>query len=384
MKNITILGATGSIGTSTLNVIDLHPDKFSVFALSANTSVDKMVVLCKKHQPKFAVMMDEKSAKELQKQVKTKVLVGDDGLNFVASETKVDMVMCAIVGSSGMLSTITAAQNGKKVLLANKESLVLAGDILIKTAKEHNAQIIPIDSEHSAIFQALQGGKNGLKKIQLTASGGPFFNTPLKELVNITPKQAVNHPNWSMGAKISVDSATMMNKGLEVIEAHYLFDIDANDIDVIIHPQSIIHSSVYFKDGSVISQLGNPDMQTPIAYGMAYEMSYDNDKPTRICAGVEDLDLTKHTLEFFAPDYEKFKNLQLAYFALRSGACFMGALNASNEVAVDAFLSKKIAFLDIARINEQTLEHTKNVALNNLDDILENDTLARRLAKSLL
>jgi 1-deoxy-D-xylulose-5-phosphate reductoisomerase len=368
-KTISILGATGSIGTSTLNVIDLHPDKFSVFAISANTSVDKMATLCQKYQPQFAVMSCEKSAKNLQKLTKVKVLTGDDGLNFIASHTQTDMVMCAIVGASGMLSTLEAAKCGKKVLLANKESLVLAGQILIKTAQKNGATIIPIDSEHSAIFQALQGGKNGLSKIQLTASGGPFFNKDVRELVNITPKQACNHPNWSMGAKISVDSATMMNKGLEVIEAHYLFGMSADDIDVVIHPQSIIHSSVYFKDGSVISQLGNPDMQTPIAYGMSY--------PLRICAGVKPLDLTKHKLEFFTPDYEKFKNLQLAYFALRSGEAHMGALNAANEIAVDMFLKEKIKFLDISKVVEKTLEKTQNIKLNNLDDILENDKLAR-------
>ena len=376
MKNISILGATGSIGISTLNVIDLHPDKFKVFALTANTSVDKMAKLCKKYQPKFAVMKNETSAKNLQKIVKTKVLIGDNGLNFVASESSVDMVMCGIVGSSGMFSTLAAAKSGKKVLLANKESLVLAGHILIKIVAENNAELIPIDSEHSAIFQALQGGKSGLSKIQLTASGGPFLNTSVRDLVNITPKQACNHPNWSMGAKISVDSATMMNKGLEVIEAHYLFNMSADDIEVIIHPQSIIHSSIYFKDGSTISQLGNPTMQTPIAYGMAY--------PDRICAGVEPLDLTKCKLEFFTPDYDKFPNLKLAYYALRAGAEFMGALNAANEVAVEGFLKGQIGFLDISKIVEKTLEKTQKTKLNNLGDIVENDKLARVLANNII
>jgi 1-deoxy-D-xylulose-5-phosphate reductoisomerase len=376
VKTISILGATGSIGTSTLKIIDLHPDKFSVFALSAHTSVDKMVVLCKKYQPQYAVMSDEKSAKELQKHIKTKVLMGDDGLNFIASASEVDMVMCAIVGSAGMLSTFAACKSGKKVLLANKESLVLAGKIITQVAINNNAQIIPIDSEHSAIFQAIQGGTQGLTKIQLTASGGPFLHTPLKELVNITPGQACNHPNWDMGAKISVDSATMMNKGLEVIEAHYLFGLSADDIDVVIHPQSIVHSSIYFKDGSTISQLGNPTMQTPIAYGMSY--------PRRICAGVDPLDLTQHKLEFFPVDFEKFKNLQLAYFALRSGEAYMGAINAANEVAVEAFLHNKIAFLDISRIVEKTLEKTQNNTLSDLESVIENDRLSRIVAQEVI
>jgi 1-deoxy-D-xylulose-5-phosphate reductoisomerase len=376
VKTISILGATGSIGTSTLKIIDLHPDKFKVFALSANKSVEKMAQLAKKYQPKYLVMRCEKSAKELQKLTKIKVLVGDEGLNFIASENIVDMVMCAIVGASGMLSTLKACENGKRVLLANKESLVLAGEIIIKAATDNNAQIIPIDSEHSAIFQAMQGGTSGLSKIQLTASGGPFLHTPLKELVNITPGQACNHPNWDMGAKISVDSATMMNKGLEVIEAHYLFGLSADDIDVVIHPQSIVHSSIYFKDGSTISQLGNPTMQTPIAYGMSY--------PRRICAGVDPLDLTQHKLEFFPVDFEKFKNLQLAYFALRSGEAYMGAINAANEVAVEAFLHNKIAFLDISRIVEKTLEKTQNNTLSDLESVLENDRLSRIVAQEVI
>jgi 1-deoxy-D-xylulose-5-phosphate reductoisomerase len=375
-QKLSILGATGSIGSSTLDVVDLHPDKFNIFALSANTSVTKMAELCQKYYPKYAVLKDERAAKSLQKLVKTEVLVGDEGLNFVASHNDVDIVMCAIVGSSGMLSTLKACEAGKKVLLANKESLVLAGHIITKTAINNNATIIPVDSEHSAIFQAMQGGTQGLKKIELTASGGPFLHTKIKDLVDITPKQAVNHPNWSMGAKISVDSATMMNKGLEVIEAQYLFNLSADAIDVVIHPQSIIHSSVYFKDGSVLSQLGNPDMKTAISYGLAY--------PQRICAGVKDLDLTKQKLEFYPVDYDKFKSLKLAYFALRSGVAHMGALNAANEVAVDAFLQEKIKFLDITKVVEKTLEKTTNNNLYNLDDVLANDKIARVYANEFL
>lgn len=376
MKNITILGATGSIGTSTLRVVDLNKDKFSVFGVSANTSVEKMAILCQKYQPQYAVMADEKSAKNLSKLTKSKVLSGDDGLNFIASCSDVDMVMCGIVGAKGMLSTIAAAKNGKKILLANKESLVLAGEILIKTVKENNAQIIPVDSEHSAIFQALCGGRSGLKKLQLTASGGPFFQTPLNNLKDITPKQASSHPRWSMGAKISVDSATMMNKGLEVIEAHYLFGVDANKIEVIIHPQSIIHSSVYYNDGSVISQLGNPDMRTAIAYAMAH--------PKRIKSGVNNLDLTQHKLEFFKPDLNKFPCLSLAFDVLRRGAGSIGALNASNEVFVEAFLQKKIRFMDIYRLINENLNQLQNSAIKNLDDVIANDNLARIKARELL
>ena len=369
MKNITILGATGSIGTNTLKIIDLHPDKINIIALSANSNTEKMLELCKKYSPKYAVMADKNSAKIVQNniQTNTKVLAGSEALDFVASLSEVDMVMCAIVGASGMSSTLSAAKSGKKVLLANKESLVLAGDILIKIANENNAEIIPVDSEHSAIFQALNGNHSGVKKIQLTASGGPFFNTPLKDLINITPKQACNHPNWSMGKKISVDSATMMNKGLELIEAYYLFNI--KQIDVLIHPQSIVHSSVYYKDGSVISQLGNPDMRTAISYSMFY--------PYREYSGVDDLDLTKQNLEFYKVDFNKFKNLDLAYNALNSGASFMIALNASNEIAVEAFLNRKIGFLDIAKINEKVLHKTTNTKLTNIEDILEKDQESR-------
>lgn len=376
VKNLSILGATGSIGSQTLEVVDLHPDKFKVFALSAHRSVDKMAELCAKYHPQFVVMSDEVSAHALQQRVNTTVLSGEDALNDIASHPEVDIVMCAIVGASGMRSTLTAVQAAKKTLLANKESLVLAGQIIMPEVQKNGAQLIPVDSEHSAIFQALQGGREGLSKIQLTASGGPFLHTPLKELVTITPQDACNHPNWSMGAKISVDSATMMNKGLEVIEAHYLFGVSADDIDVVIHPQSIIHSSLYFKDGSVISQLGNPDMRSAISYGLSY--------PQRIFSGVEALDLTEHTLEFYAVDYDRFPALKLAYYALRGGASSMAALNAANEIAVAAFLKERIAFLDITKIVANALDVISPASLSSLDDIIAYDGYVRELTSTLL
>jgi 1-deoxy-D-xylulose-5-phosphate reductoisomerase len=381
MKNISLLGATGSIGTSTLQVIDLHPDKFKIFAISANTSIEKMTELCQKYQPKYAVMADEKSAQTLQKKTQTEVLTGADALDFIASDQQVDMVMCAIVGASGMQSTLAAARSGKRILLANKESMVLAGEILLQTAQQNQAKIIPVDSEHSAIFQALNNHSNAdfqnkFDKIQLTASGGPFLHTPLKKLQHITPDEACNHPNWSMGRKISVDSATMMNKGLEVIEAHYLFNASADNIEVIIHPQSIIHSSVYFTDGSVLSQLGNPDMKTAIAYSMSY--------PKRIKSGVKPLDLTKYKLEFFTPNLEKFPCLALAFSALKNGSAAMGALNAANEIAVAAFLKQQISFLEIAKIVEKTLEKSTLMPLHNLEAILDNDQHSRQIAQELL
>ncbi|MBT4422293.1 MAG: 1-deoxy-D-xylulose-5-phosphate reductoisomerase, partial [Candidatus Thioglobus sp.] len=332
MINLTLLGATGSIGKSTLAVVDLHPDQFNVFAISAHTNWQQMLELCKKYQPSFVVMTDENAAAQLTQQIqdKTVVLVGAKALDEIASHTQTDYVMAAIVGAAGMSSALAAAQAGKRIMLANKESLVLAGDIFMQAVKDNQAELVPVDSEHSAIFQCLQGGRSGLKKIQLTASGGPFLHTPLEKLVNVTPDQACAHPNWSMGRKISIDSATMMNKGLEVIEAHYLFNLSSEKIDVVMHPQSIIHSSVYFEDGSTLSQLGNPDMRSVISYAMSY--------PNRIASGVPSLDLTQNSpLEFYTPDFEKFSCLRLAFEALKQSGSSMGTMNAANEVAVDSF-----------------------------------------------
>ncbi len=379
MKNITLLGATGSIGKSTLSVVDQHRDKFNIFALSANTSWEKMAQLCRRYQPKFAVMMDENAASQLQSALDndTKVLSGEQALCDIAAHEQTDYVMAAIVGAVGMSSALAAAKAGKRIMLANKESLVLAGDIFMDTVKNSGAELIPVDSEHSAIFQCLQSGRSGLSKIQLTASGGPFLHTPLSELQSITPDEACAHPNWSMGRKISVDSATMMNKGLEVIEAYYLFNLEPEQIDVVMHPQSIVHSSVYYEDGSTLSQLGNPDMRSVISYAMAY--------PRRISAGVAPLDLANNPpLEFYSPDLDKFACLKLAFDALKQGGNAMGTINAANEVAVDAFLNQTINFLDIALVIEQTLEQTKHAVLNNLDAIIANDQTARELATQIV
>jgi len=379
MKNVSILGATGSIGISTLDVISLHPEKYNVFALSANNSWKKMEKLCIKHQPKFAVMVNEAAAESLRKVAPDGVMVlqGEDALNDIASHQNTDFVMAAIVGSAGLSSTFAAVTSGKRVMLANKESLVLGGNLLINAAKESGAELIPVDSEHSAIFQCLQAGKEGLNKIQLTASGGPFLKTPVAELYNVTPKQACNHPKWKMGRKISVDSATMMNKGLEVIEAHFLFQLSTTKIEVVIHPQSIIHSFVYFNDGSVLSQLGLPDMRSAISYALSY--------PSRQTSGVEDLDLTKQSsLEFLSPDMDRFKCLGLAYDALEQGKSAPGTLNAANEVAVEAFLNKKIGFLDISKTIEKTLVITPISSLDTLASVVENDHLSREIAQSVI
>ena len=379
MKNITLLGATGSIGDSTLSIASQHPDKFNVFALSAHTNWQKMLNLCHQHQPKFVVMTDENAAEQLQAnlEIDTQVLSGEAALDQIASNAETDYVMAAIVGSAGMSSALAAAKAGKRIMLANKESLVCAGELFINTVNNSKAELIPVDSEHSAIFQCLQGNTSGLDKVQLTASGGPFLHTPLTKLKSITPDQACAHPNWSMGRKISVDSATMMNKGLEVIEAHYLFGLTPDQIDVIMHPQSIVHSSVYFKDGATLSQLGNPDMRSVISYAMAY--------PDRISSGVDALDLSKNTpLEFYAPDFEKFTCLKLAYEALKQGGNAMGAVNAANEVAVDAFLNHKIQFLQIPKIIEKTLETINYQALTSLDEIINNDQKARKIASELV
>lgn len=375
MKNIAVLGATGSIGDSTLSVVNLHPDKFNIFAMSANTNWQKMQLLCEKFQPNVAVMADEAAAKNLSNALNnnTEVLYGTDALNAIAAHDETDYVMAAIVGAAGMASSLAAAKAGKRLMLANKESLVLAGDLLMQAVHDNNAELLPVDSEHSAIFQCLQSGKSGLSKIQLTASGGPFLHTAIEQLQHITPDEACAHPNWSMGRKISVDSATMMNKGLEVIEAHYLFNMSAENIDVLIHPQSIIHSSVYYNDGSTLSQLGNTDMRSVIAYAMSY--------PDRVNSGVAPLDLTQNSpLEFHQPDLDKFKCLQLAFDALKQGGNAMGTLNAANEVAVEHFLNNKIGFLDIAQIIQRTLDSVQYQHIASLDDAIVNDQIARKTA----
>jgi 1-deoxy-D-xylulose-5-phosphate reductoisomerase len=379
MKNITILGATGSIGLNTLDVISRHPNQFNVFAVSAKSDWERLLQVCKDYLPSFAVLDDEAAAEKLRGAAPSgvEVLFGKGSLDEIAAHRETDFVMAAIVGGAGMSSTFAAAKAGKRIMLANKESLILGGSLLINLAKNSGAEIIPVDSEHSAIFQCLRGGREGLSKIQLTASGGPFLTTPLEKLNSVTPAQACNHPNWQMGKKISVDSATMMNKGLEVIEASFLFGLSASQIEVIVHPQSIIHSFVYFDDGSVLSQLGLPDMRSAISYALSY--------PGRSSSGVKQLDLTKEpSLEFHHPDINKYKCLELAYAALKEGKSAPGTLNAANEVAVEAFLRNQVGFLDIPKIVEKTLLEATCQNLDTLDSVVENDQLSRQIAQSFI
>ena len=385
ITRLTVLGSTGSIGTSTLDVVACHPDKYQVHALTAFRQDELLFEQCQRFQPRYAVLLDEAATARLTQRVAAaglavKVLCGVEALEQVSSMPEVDAVMAAIVGAAGLRPTLAAARTGKKILLANKETLVMAGRIFMDAVRQHGATLLPIDSEHNAIFQALPHdykgdlAGSGVSKILLTASGGPFRNTPLSELQQVTPDQACSHPNWVMGRKISVDSATMMNKGLEVIEAHWLFNASADDIQVVVHPQSVIHSMVQYVDGSVLAQLGNPDMRTPIAHAMAY--------PERIAAGVAPLDLFKvATLNFVAPDFERFPCLALAYQALRAGGTAPAILNAANEVAVDAFLNNKIAFLDIPRLIAHVLTALPGVAANTLDDVLAADAAARTAAQ---
>ena len=377
MKNITILGATGSIGLNTLDVISRHPDQFRVFAVSAHSDWKSLLQICKNHLPSFAVLTDEASAEKLMEVAppEVEVLFGTDSLNEIASHPKTDFVMAAIVGGAGMSSTFSAAKAGKRIMLANKESLVLGGNLLIGLAKNSGAEIIPVDSEHSAIFQCLEGGRDGLSKIQLTASGGPFLEMPFEKLRSVTPEQACNHPNWKMGKKISVDSATMMNKGLEIIEASFLFGLTSSQIEVIVHPQSIVHSFVYFDDGSVLSQLGLPDMRSAISYALSY--------PKRNTSGVKQLDPAREQpLEFYRPDNNKYRCLELAYSALEQGKSAPGTLNAANEVAVNAFLKNKLGFLDIPKVVEKTLTEVSCHNLDTLESVVENDQLSRQIAQS--
>ena len=387
--NLTILGSTGSIGVSTLDVVARHPGRYRIVALTAQRRDDVLFEQCVQFKPRYAVLLDEAAAQRLQQRMATagldvEVLCGVAALERVASLPEVDAVMAAIVGAAGLLPTLAAARAGKKILLANKEVLVMAGRIFMDAVRLHGATLLPIDSEHNAIFQALPHdffghhagdfAASGVSKILLTASGGPFRNTPLSELQNVTPEQACAHPNWVMGRKISVDSATMMNKGLEVIEAHWLFNAPPDAIQVVIHPQSVIHSLVQYVDGSVLAQLGNPDMRTPIAYALAY--------PERIEAGVAALDLLKvATLNFEAPDVVRFPCLALAYQALRAGGTAPAVLNAANEVAVAAFLDHQISFLAIPRLIEEVLAALPVSAIATLEDVLVADAAARAAAQ---
>ena len=388
VRKITILGSTGSVGVSTLDVVARHPNKFQIIALTANKSTDKMLKQCRDFTPRYAVMLDPVSAENLRTEIRatginTEVLCGVESLEKVASLPEVDIVMAAIVGAAGIRPTFAAALSGKYVLLANKETLVMAGHIFMNVVKENHATLLPIDSEHNAIFQSLpreftgDHEKAGVRRILLTASGGPFRQTSLVDMEHVTPEQACNHPNWVMGQKISVDSATMMNKGLELIEARWLFDAEPEQIQVVIHPQSVIHSMVEYVDGSVLAQLGNPDMRTPIAHALAY--------PERIECGVTPLDIFKVAqLDFEAPDFSKFPCLGLAYKALASGGSAPTILNAANEVAVESFLKSLIPFTTIPFMIEQVMQSVTPKDIFTLEDVLTADNLAREAAYELL
>jgi len=385
-RAITILGSTGSIGQNTLDVVSRHQDKYSIVALTANTDVDALEQQCLQWRPEYAVMSDQSSAQQLFDRLKasgleTQVLAGIEGLNKVSSLDQVDTVVAGIVGAAGLLPTLSAAESGKRVLLANKEALVMSGRLFMDAVRNGGATLLPVDSEHNAIFQCMPHQlpqipeHSGINRILLTASGGPFRTLPLEQFHNITPEQAVSHPNWVMGQKISVDSATMMNKGLEVIEAHWLFNVSQDLIEVVIHPQSIVHSMVSYADGSILAQLGNPDMRTPIAHCLAW--------PERIDSGVEPLDIFDVAkLEFEKPDLQRFPCLKLCYQAMQAGGSASIALNAANEIAVEGFLQRKIAFTAIAGLIESVLGKITITDATTLEEILTADQSAREIAKS--
>ncbi len=390
MKALTLLGSTGSIGVSTLNVLSQHPDKYRVYALTANRSVETMFEQCRQFTPDIAVMLDEQAAEKLAKKLQeinssTQVLSGEKSLVDVAKSDNTDYVMAAIVGAAGLLPTLAAAKSGKHILLANKEALVMSGGLFMREVEANGATLLPVDSEHNAIWQCLPVGNQqqhhfegkGVRRIILTASGGPFRDYAIADLENVTPEQAVAHPNWSMGQKISVDSATMMNKGLEVIEAHWLFGMASDQIDVLLHRQSIIHSMVDYVDGSVLAQMGNPDMRTPIANALAW--------PNRIESGVAPLDLVAAgRLDFAAADHQHFPCLALAYQALNAGGTSTAILNAANEIAVEAFLNRQLKFTGIAKLIEEVLAKIPASNGDSLEEILNDDLQARSIAKQLI
>lgn len=385
---LTILGSTGSIGESTLDVVSRHPEKFRVFALAGHRQVDKLAAQCKQFRPEYAVVGDAGHVAELEKKLKqegidTQVLYGSQALIDVASADEVSGVMCAIVGAAGLPSALAAAQKGKTIYLANKETLVVSGALFMETARQNGATVLPIDSEHNAIFQVLPRdytgrlNEHGINSIILTASGGPFLNTDLSTFDSITPEQAVKHPNWSMGRKISVDSASMMNKGLELIEAHWLFNCPPEKLEVVIHPQSVIHSMVRYRDGSVLAQLGNPDMRTPIAYCLGL--------PERIDSGVGELDFgALSALTFQKPDFDRFPCLKLAYQAMNAGGAAPCVLNAANEVAVAAFLDKRIKFTDIAKVVAHCLAQDFSDGHHDIESLLAQDAQTRRQAEAFI
>ena len=384
MKIISILGSTGSIGCSALDVIRLHPDKFKIFALSGYANVDLLFNQAVEFKPSYIVIKDEKSRAKLSTLLKDQnlsieVLFGSEGYKFIAGHEKVSTVLAAITGSAGLISTMEAAIKGKKILLANKESMVMAGKLLSEVSAQNNGHIIPVDSEHNAIFQVIHDQKNQdeINKLILTASGGPFRNSSLDDLKNVSIGDALNHPNWNMGRKVTIDSATMMNKGLEVIEAAFLFKIEHKKIEVLIHPQSIIHSLVEFVDGSSLTQLGTPDMKVPIAYALSF--------PERISSGVSGIDLSlAKDLQFELPDFEKFRCLKLAYECLEQGGSYPIEINATNEIAVGAFLSKQIKFTQISELIEIALNEANSLKAESIEDILAIDNQSRAKAKQLL
>jgi len=385
MQGVTILGSTGSIGVNTLDVISRHPDNFKVVALSANSQVERLFSQCQQFHPTYAVMADETAATQLADRIKQanlpiEVLAGNDGLVQVSQLDNVDQVMAAIVGAAGLLPTLAAAKAGKRVLLANKEALVMSGHLFMEAVKQNQAELLPIDSEHNAIFQCMPSSFDngldsvGVRRILLTGSGGPFRTTAMDKLANVTPQQACAHPNWDMGRKISVDSATMMNKGLELIEACWLFNTSPDHVEIMLHPQSVIHSMVEYIDGSVLAQLGQPDMRTPIAHAMAW--------PKRIDSGVERLNLIDVArLEFEKPDLQRFPSLRLAEQAARAGGTTPAILNAANEIAVAEFLDNKIRFTDIAPLVEDVMTQVPTKVANDLDTILQADQTAREHAR---
>lgn len=384
MKGLVVLGATGSIGVNTLDVVSQHPERFKIIALSARNNHELLFKQCLQFQPEFAVLECEQAAKELQEKLrltncKTQVLIGQAALTDIVQLSQVDTVMAAIMGAAGLMPTLAAVRAGKRILLANKEALVMAGELFIAEARRCKAELLPIDSEHNAVFQCFPADfelgthPKGVRKIVLTASGGAFRNLPLEQLSNVTPEQACKHPNWNMGKKITVDSATMMNKGLEVIEAHYLFGMSPDKIEVLLHPQSIIHSLVEYDDGSMLAQLGNPDMRTPIAHALAW--------PERITSGVSTLDLlAQGQLDFSALNAKRYPCLDLAYQALKTGGTAPTILNAANEVAVERFLAGKIKFTDIHKIVAETLECLSVEFNTELQQIILSDNEAREYA----
>ncbi len=388
MKGVTILGATGSIGINTLDVMARHPECYRVVALTANSEVERLYRQCLEFRPAYAVMANETAAEQLAARLhevrpEIRVLAGVEGLEEVASLAEVECVMAAIVGAAGLLPTLAAARAGKRILLANKEALVMAGQLFMDEVRRHGAQLLPIDSEHNAIFQCLPAQRRqalaagGVRRILLTSSGGPFLRRPFKDLAAVTPDQACAHPNWAMGRKISVDSATMMNKGLEVIEACWLFSATPDEVQVVIHPQSVVHSMVEYIDGSVLAQLASPDMRIPIAHALAW--------PARIESGAERLDLfAVARLDFEPPDLERFPCLAYAYEAARGGGTAAAILNAANEVAVAAFLAEEIPFTDIPRVIAATLAAVPGRTADSLSDILDDDRHAREYARNLV